>query len=162
LVGNNVVLWSTSLGCALGIGVALIRDLGNSSVYSLEGDRLILKARDDREVIELADVLDVSLIDRAGAREYILSNLTKAGVVGFFARRRAAEGFIRFATVDIGLTSFTLGLGRQMIDRMPDARKDLVLLRLRDGRTHILTPEYNQELISAVGRQTLRDVSVQE
>jgi len=162
VVGSNLVLWAVALGCIAGIGVALARDAGVAGVYVLEGDRLVLQARKDREVIAISDVMDVSLIDRAGARDYILSSLTKGKVFGYIARRRAAKRFVRFATVDIGLTSYTFGLGRQMIDRMPDARKDLVLLRLRNGTTHILSPEYNQELISAVSRQSLRITSDQE
>lgn len=158
--GESAVLWGISAGCLFGVIVAVIRDLGDGGVYALEGDHLVLQARNDHEVVDLADVMDVSLIDRAGAREYILSRLPKEGHAGFFAKRRAAKRYIRFASVDIGLTSFTLGLGRQMIDRMPDARKDLVLLRLRDGTTYILSPEYNQELISAIGRRTLRTLPV--
>lgn len=160
--GKGSALWSISGGCVIGLMVAVIRDLGDVGIYTLDADRFILQARKDREVIDLADVMDVSLIDRAGAREYIRSQIRKEGITGFIPRHRAAKRFTRFTTVDIGLTSLTLGLGRQMIDRMPDARKDLVLLRLRDGRTHVLSPEYNQELISAVGRRAMREEADQE
>jgi hypothetical protein len=160
--GRNSTLWAISLGCLVGIVVAVIRDIGNGVVYTLEGGRLVLQSRRDREVVPLTEVMDVSLIDRAGAREYIISRLHKEGHRGLLDQRRAARRFIRFASVDIGLTSYTLGLGRRMIDRMPDARKDLVLLRLRNDKTHILSPEYNQELISAIGRKVFREEAAQE
>jgi hypothetical protein len=160
--GKNSALWAISIGCVIAMIIAVIRDIGNGGVYILEGDRLLLRTKHDQEVVELVDVMDVSLIDRAGAREYILSLLLQKGHSGLLAQRRAAKHFTRFASVDIGLTSFTLGLGRRMIDRMPDARKDLVLLRLRNGGTYILSPEYNQELISAIGRKTFRQDPVQE
>ena len=62
------------------------------------------------------------------------------------------DAFLRYCTVDIGLRSLTLGLGRGMIDRMPNARHDMVLLRLRGGQDLLLSPEYNRDLVDHIGR----------
>lgn len=154
LQGKSGILLAIAAVCVLGLVVALVRDLGSVASYSLDGEQLILMARRERQVIELADVLDVSLIDRSGAREYILAGIRAKGINGLLAKRAAAKRPTRFTTVDIGLNSYTFGVGRRMIDRMPDARKDLVLVRLRDGDTFILSPEYNQELISSVSHRS--------
>jgi hypothetical protein len=55
--------------------------------------------------------------------------------------------------VDIGLTSYTLGVGRNVIDRLPNARHDLVLLRLRNGEELLLSPQYNQDLVDSLSRR---------
>jgi hypothetical protein len=49
--------------------------------------------------------------------------------------------------VDIGLGAFSFGACRG-----PDGKYDLVLLRMQDGRTLLLSPVYNQDLISALNR----------
>ncbi len=65
------------------------------------------------------------------------------------ARERA---FVRFCTVDIGLRSMTFGIGRQFVDSMPNAKNDLLLVRLSNGEDILLSPEYNQSLIERIGR----------
>jgi len=152
--GSSTVLVTVAALSVIGFIIAIVRDLGGRGVYSLEGEKLVLVNRDQRVEIPLADILDVSLIDRAGAREYILSSLRDKGKSGYFELHRHAQRAVRFISVDIGLTSYTLGIGRRMTDRMPDARLDLVLLRLRNGEVHFLSPTYNQELVSAITRRT--------
>lgn len=154
--GGVDVLVVLSGATFLAVSVAFVRDLGERGSYRLEGDRLVLEGRSGRAEISLDDVLDVSLIGRTGAREYILSTLQSEGVTGFFVMRKQARRFVRFTSVDIGLTSWTLGLGRSMIDKMPDAAHDLVLLRLRNGEAHLLSPLYAQEMVAAIGRRTVR------
>lgn len=160
--GKSVVLVSVVALCIVGFAIAIARDMGGRGVYTLEGDRLLLQDRKQRIEIAISEVLDVSLIDRAGAREYILSDLRSKGISGFFAIRREAQRAVRFSSVDIGLRSYTLGIGRRMTDRMPDARLDLVLLRLRNGDTHFLSPIYNQELVSAITRRTTADLAASQ
>ncbi len=155
--GSSTLLLTFGGLSLVGFSVAIARDLGGRGVYTLEGDKLVLQNRSQRVEVPLSEVLDVSLVDRAGAREYILSGLRSRGVSGFFALRRESRRAVRFTSVDIGLTSYTLGIGRRMTDKMPDARLDLVLLRLRNGDTHFLSPIYNQELVSAITRRTLPD-----
>ncbi|MCW5897686.1 MAG: hypothetical protein KIT10_00325 [Flavobacteriales bacterium] len=136
-------------GCVVGLLVAISRDLVNRCVYTVEEDRLVLEHGRERLEIRLADIADASLLDRAAAREYIRSR-TRAGDPS--KARERIRAFLGYCTVDIGLTSFTLGLGRGIIDRLPEAKHDLVLLRVRDQREFLLSPMYNQDLISAVTR----------
>jgi hypothetical protein len=51
------------------------------------------------------------------------------------------------------LTSYTLGVGRNVIDRLPNAKHDLVLLRLRNGDDLLLSPQYNQDLVDSLSRR---------
>ena len=44
-----------------------------------------------------------------------------------------------------------------MIDRMPNARHDMVLLRLREGEDLLLSPEYNRDLVDHIGRLLRRN-----
>ncbi|MEX1131740.1 MAG: hypothetical protein WEC15_00810 [Flavobacteriales bacterium] len=160
--GSSMIL-TIMIGLAIaGFAVAILRDLSGRGVYTLEGEKLILQNRSQRVEVPLTEVLDVSLIDRAGAREFIVSGLRKKGVSGFFRIRREARSAVRFTSLDIGLTSYTMGIGRRMTDRMPDARLDLVLLRLRNGDIHFLSPFYNQELVSAITRRTALGTSKAE
>lgn len=154
-LGNSTILYTVVSLAILALTIALVRDLGGRGTYTLDGERLTLQNRRRGEEISLGEILDVSLIDRAGAREYILSDLRSKGVSGFFKIRHRAQCYVQYSSVDIGLRSYTLGIGRRMTDRMPDARMDLVLVRLRNGKVHFLTPVYNQELVSAITRRTL-------
>lgn len=139
----------------LALTVALVRDMSDRGNYYLHEDELVLESLKDRVVIPLMDILDVSLIDRAAAREYILGSLRSEGVEGYFRIHRGSKRFLRYASIDIGFRTFTMGVGRRLIDRMPDARQDLVLLRLRNGDAYFLSPLYNQELVSVIARRTL-------
>jgi len=138
--------------CALGLLVALARDVGNSPGYALERGRLVLESRGERMEIAMAGISDASLIDRAGAREYVREKAEREGGTDRTSLRRRSKAFTRFCSVDIGMTSLTLGLGRGMVDRLPGAKHDLVLLRTRDGEDLLLSPRYPNDLVSAVSR----------
>lgn len=144
------LLWCGAIAMSA-LLVALMRDGSNRSVYRLHDGRIVLSDRKGSYEVRLQEIADASLIDRTAARDYIRSKLREQGFTG--AERRARQqAFIRFCSVDIGLTSLTMGLGRSMIDRMPDARRDLVLLRLKGGEDLLLSPQYNQDLVAAVNR----------
>ncbi|MBX2978759.1 MAG: hypothetical protein KF905_05640 [Flavobacteriales bacterium] len=144
------LVWSGGVALAA-LLVALLRDGSNRSVYRMQDGRMILSDRKGSFEVRLQEISDASLIDRAAARDYIRAKLREQGFTGS-DRRDRQRAFTRFCSVDIGLTSFTLGLGRSMIDRMPDARRDLVLLRLKGGEDLLLSPQYNQDLVAAVNR----------
>jgi hypothetical protein len=137
---------------ATGIAVALMRDMGNRSTYALVNGKIVLQGGGERLELDIEDISDASLVDRAAAREYIRTRLKKEGVQGRRAIRRRMRQFVRFCSVDVGLTSFTMGLGRSMIDRMPNARNDLVLLRIRKGEDLLLSPQYNQDLVATINQ----------
>jgi hypothetical protein len=132
--------------------VALLRDRTRTCTYRIEGDMVSLTNGVETVQIAMAEITDASLIDRIGAREYLRQRYQHK------ARSRRewlafAAHTTRFCTVDIGLTTFTLGIGRTVIDRMPDARHDLVLLRLRNGEVLLLSPEYGQDFADTLGRR---------
>ena len=143
LVAAGVLVLAGSL-------IALARDLGDRCHYSFRNETLILETKGHREEIPLAEVVDASLIDRMAAREYIRAKVSANPDKK--EKKRQIRSFVRFCTVDIGLTSLTLGLGRSMIDRLPLAKYDLVLLRTRNHGDHLLSPKYNQDLVDTVSR----------
>ncbi len=136
----------------VGLLVAFSRDLVNRCTYSLTDDRLVLERDGEKERLEIAlsDITDASLIDRAAAREYIRSRMHRGDDPR--TRRSLIRAITRYCTVDIGMTSLTLGIGRGVIDRLPEARHDLVLLRMRDRSELLLSPQFNQDLVSSVTR----------
>jgi hypothetical protein len=136
----------------IGLGVALYRDMSGRSTYRIDGVELCLIRRSERLDIPLSQIADASLIDRAGAREYIHQR-SLIHTKGWRELRRRGQAFTRFCTVDIGLTSYTLGVGRNVIDRLPNAKHDLVLLRLRNGDDLLLSPQYNQDLVDSLSRR---------
>ncbi|MEZ4756534.1 MAG: hypothetical protein R2817_06890 [Flavobacteriales bacterium] len=150
--GNFVPLGIILALLSVALVVALLRDRTRTCIYTVEDERVTLSNGRESLVIPIADIVDASLIDRIGAREYIRQQLHGHG-----SRRgqwrTEARCFTRFCTVDIGLTTFTLGLGRSVIDRMPNARHDLVLLRMRNGEALVLSPLYNQDLVGTLGRR---------
>lgn len=136
----------------LGLSVALYRDRGHHCRYTLEDGRLVLSDKAGSLSITADQISDASLIDRAGAREYIRAKVEREHPNGGSGARRQVKRILRFCSVDIGVRSFTLGMGRRVIDRMPQAKNDLVLLRLRNGDDHLLSPQYNQDLVDSISR----------
>lgn len=135
-----------------GLGVAIFRDRRNRSAYTVAHDRLLLSDGTTAREVFAGDIIDASLIERSAARDYVLQKLSAQPGMTKAERQQQLARFTRFCTVDIGLRSFTFGLGRSLIDRMPNAKHDLVLLRLRDGTDHVLSPQYNQDLVTSIGR----------
>ena len=171
---TSLVLWSVPFVILLGLFVMLTtgliwplmvlgtggliafmfsyyRDRAAKSTYTIVNDVLVLSNGRDRLEIRAEEINDASLVDRAAARNYILLRLGRGGYDPR-VQRSMREAYLRFCTVDIGIRSFTLGVGRGMIDRMPNARHDMVLLRLRNGKDLLLTPEYNQEMVDHIVR----------
>lgn len=138
----------------MGLAAAVYRDRLRGCTYAVDEQGLHLQ--DARGTLDIAkeEILDASLIDRIAARDYIVqlnrSSAERGG--GEAETRERARSYVRFCTVDIGLRTFTFGLGRRLIDRMPNAKNDLVLLRLRHERAFLLSPVYNLDLITALGR----------
>ena len=134
----------------IGVVIALTRDATPMSQIQVTDESVVLVRGGDRLEISAEQIVDASLIDRAGARNYVLTRSLEGG--GRSKRNQYVKEYLRFCTVDIGLRSFTLGFGRGMIDRMPKARHDMVLLRLNNGNDLLLAPEYNQDLVHSIVR----------
>ncbi len=146
----------TGLGVVgvVGLLIANIRDRRKTCSYSIEGDRLTLIRNGVARTIDMPDVSDASLIDRSAAREYLREWST--GAVTDLPSPEWVAGYANYCTVDIGLTSFTLGLGRALIDRVPNGRTDLVLLRLRTGEAFLLSPIHSQDLVENISRRKIQ------
>lgn len=149
--GNFILLWALCAGLLAGYIIGFMRDRTARSTYHIVNDVIILVRGEDRLEVPPQEIIDASLIDRAGARDYIRLRAASRKDDGRSARQVHDE-YLRFCTVDIGLRTYTFGLGRGMIDRMPKARHDMVLLRMRKGSDLLLSPEYSQEMVDAIGR----------
>lgn len=152
--GSMLVLWVAFPALVLSALVALVRDRGRRCTYTVEEGTIRLSNGRKEEVIALDDVQDTTLLNRSAAREYIQQRSKAAAERGVAREEIVAREneFTRFCTVDIGLRSFSFGLGRRLIDRMPEARQDLVLLRSRGGRDHLLSPVYDQDMVGAIAK----------
>ncbi|MBL7980736.1 MAG: hypothetical protein JNL52_02890 [Flavobacteriales bacterium] len=139
--------------CAVAAVIALVRDVRKRYVYVLDDEGLHIEKDGQAEYVPMIEVVDASLIDRAAAREYIKSR--SQGMSKAQARLRYLA-YIRFCSVDIGRSSLTGGLGRSLIDRLPEARHDLVLMRLKDGTDLLLSPDYNQEMVTSLSKNARR------
>lgn len=135
---------ATILGLlAVAIISAWARDASKKATYSIIGTDILLTKGSSSLRLPGSSIIDASLIDRQAARDYFQTRILPSAA----SRTEARRVFLRFCTIDIGLKTYTFGLGRGLIDRMPDARQDLVLLRLRDQSDVLLSPEYNHDLV---------------
>jgi hypothetical protein len=150
--GDWPILYWVAGPVLLGLVITYLHDRGVDAVYTVEQGRLTLWNRKDRMVLSREEIRDASLVDRTAARTYIrqkVDDLVANGTGEADVRARMGT-FTRFCTVDIGLRSYTFGIGRRLVDTMPNAKHDLVLLRLRDGSDVLLSPLYNQGLMDAI------------
>ena len=137
--------------CALGLIVAFARDRVQNCYYKMSADHLELTRNKKIRSIQVQRITDASLIDRSGARDYIREKGIKSKT-GVLATALEAEPFLRYCTVDIGLTSYTMGFGRTLIDRLPEAKSDLVLLRMDTGEALLLSPIHVQDFVDNLSR----------
>lgn len=142
---------------ALGIGLAGLlfgfwQDRKERFYYGVEGGQLLLRRGRVIERIGLEVVQDASLVDRQAARDLLLDRKRSMEALGRVPAERDEfqRRSTRWCSVDIGLGPFSFRHG--MLDRRPDGKYDLVLLRLQDGHILLLSPVYNQDLISALNR----------
>jgi len=152
--GNFTLLWCLLSLCAIGSVMALVRDGKKSFIYELDDDRLTIVQGAFRKEFAMTDIADATLLDRAAAREYLREQVEGYGSGG--DRGALAASFQRFCSVDVGFVSYTLGLGRILIDRLPDAKYDLVLLRSREEGAFVLSPVHAQSFVEVLNRRKLR------
>jgi len=152
--GEWIVVIVLGGAALIGLLFTYIHDRSVDANYAFTGDRLLLWNKRERLELARTEIRDASLVDRTAARMYItqkLDRLVEEGLDPGEARTRALA-FIRFCTVDIGLRSLTFGIGRKLVDTMPNAKHDLVMLRLANGQELLLSPEYNQDLMDHISR----------
>jgi len=134
--GSFRLLQGSVVVVLLGVIFAAWRDTRKKAVYLVDDDRLVLVDKTGRREVFMTEIRDASLLDRMAARAYLRN---RSGPTNPDAERWGAD-FIRFCTVDIGLRSFTLGGARRLIDRLPSAKTDLLLVRLQNGGALLLSP----------------------
>lgn len=150
--GNFTLLAVMLTISLLAVLLAAAWDRRKTFTYELNETQLVISGGTVRHAFPMEDIQDGSLLDRAAAREYLSQHLHTIGAAD---RPAVVKDFLRFSTMDIGVKSFTLGLGRALIDRMPNAKSDLVLLRLRGNRTVLLSPAYSQDFVESLNRRKL-------
>jgi hypothetical protein len=131
--------------------VAIMRDRIARCLYLVQGSTIVLERPGERFAIESESIIDASLVDRSAARD-IIRQRSAARAASYAEQRELERRFVRFCTVDIGLRTYTFGVGRRFIDRMPNAKHDLVLLRIAGDADVLLSPEHNQDLVEHVWR----------
>ncbi|MCB0766833.1 MAG: hypothetical protein KDB95_06455, partial [Flavobacteriales bacterium] len=150
---GRFLLFQVMLGVSLlGILLAARRDSRKKAFYSIDGDKLMLSTPEKERTIPIGEITDASLLDRVGARAF-LKEMSDLDTEKPFVEKR--DAFMRFCTVDIGFRSFTLGAARRLIDRLPSAKSDLLLIRLRSGEMLLLSPMYAQDMVDTIGRRRL-------
>jgi hypothetical protein len=152
-VTRQTVFPLMALGIGLaGVAVGFWQDRRERVYYGLEAGQLLLRRGQIVERIALDAIQDASLVDRRAARDLLMERKRLMEELGRVPAER--EEFqrqsTRWCSVDIGLGAFSFG--HELLDRRPDGKYDLVLLRLQDGRTLLLSPVYNQDLISALNK----------
>jgi hypothetical protein len=154
-ISGNAVFMQASLVIALvGAGFAFTFDRPSKITYGIEQNVLVLRRKAEVKRIALAAINDCTLVDRRAARILFLekSKLKTDSGASKAELSEMRNTFTKWCSVDIGLKSYTFGIGRNMIDNRPDARYDLVLLRLADGSMTLLSPVYNQDMIESLNR----------
>lgn len=138
----------------LGVAIAMLRDRRKSCWYILEEEVLGLVHNGSRKDIPVVEISDASLIDRTAAREFLLAGARHAKK-SKAERQASAATFTKYCTVDIGVVSYTFGVGRSLIDRLPSGKRDLVLMRVRNGESYLLSPLHSQEFVESISRRKI-------
>jgi hypothetical protein len=146
LIGSSIVL-----ACVL-LVLAVVRDRRRAGEYRVSAEGIRLQRGPHRQLILSPDVLDASLMERSTCREYVRRRIASRGLNSARERRQAERAFTRFCSIDVGLSSFTFGYGRRVIDRMSNIQNDLLLLRSKSGHEFLLSPERNQEMMEQIAR----------
>ena len=157
-VTSQDVFPRVALGIGLaGLAVALWMDRKERIVYGVEDGQLLLKRKRVTERIDLSLVQDASLVDRRAARDLLMERIRSMEKQGSIQAEMEEfqRQFTKWCTVRIGLGTFAFGGG--LLDVRPDGKRDLVLLRLRNGRSIVLSPVYNHDLISALNKNRGQD-----
>lgn len=152
MTGRLIFVQGALVIALAGAIVAYLSDRPRGLVYTIEEDTLTLRRGNEVERIPLAGINDASLLDRRAARDMLMGRVKEAKEKGMDrpAQRRLAASFTKWCSVDIGMRTFTFGIGRDMIDRRPDAKHDVILLRLRNGHALVLSPIYNQDMVESL------------
>ncbi|HEY0977400.1 MAG TPA: hypothetical protein VGE21_08010 [Flavobacteriales bacterium] len=154
LTGNKWVPLVALSVVAVGFAIAWWRDRIPDITYGMDREKMTLGRGGIRREVPLEEVMDVNLIDRSAARQYV-QRTVRSQSTERREMRKATRALLRYCTVDIGMASLSFGIGRSMIDRLPNGKDDLLLLRLRTGEQFLLSPQYPHDVITAVDHMIL-------
>ncbi len=152
-ITSQVEFPQVALGIALAGGALSVwKDRKERIHYSVEGGQLILQRRQVVERIDMGQIQDASLVDRSAARNLLLERMRWMEEQGMIPAERDEfqRRFTRWCTVGIGSGAFAIGTG--LVDHRLHGKDDLVLLRLRNGGSIVLSPVHNQDLITALNK----------
>lgn len=158
--GVSYLLFIVVLGVSFtGTLVAMSIDRANTILYLLDRERMTLVRADRREELGLDQLIDANLLDSTIARDYVLQRFREVREKGAATAdlQRMKKVFLRYCAVDIGLS--TLSALMRPLHRLPNGRKDLVLLRIRDGREMLLSPIHHQDMVDAIAKLLHRPAS---
>lgn len=157
VTGSNIFPRLASGLGLVGLAIASWMDRRDRISYGIEGGQLLLRGDRGTERIDLSAIQDASLVDRRAARDLLMERLRTMEEQGRIQAEREdfQRQFTRWCAVGIGLGVFAW-VG-SMLEKRPDGKYDLVLLRLRNGRSFLLSPIYNQDLISALNKNRAHD-----
>lgn len=150
--GQIRLIFITGALVAAAIVLAMVRDRQRPALYRIADGMLHLSKGSSQASIPAAEILDVSLMDRIASRDYVKRKVVQQRLGDRAAKAAARDAFMRFCSVDVGLRTYSFGLGRLFIDRMESARRDLLLLRLKTGQELLLSPERIQEMMEQISR----------
>lgn len=150
--GHIKLIGGTAAAVALALIIAFIRDRKRPATYRITEQALELERGRFQDRILAADIIDASMMERVVGRHYVQRKVVKKHRDGLPSPRETQQRFLRYCTIDIGLRSFTFGLGRLFIDRMESSRHDLILLRAKDGVEFLLSPERNQDFVEQISK----------
>ncbi len=144
----------------VGFMVSLWNDRAGNVSYGIEKGQLVLRRNGIEERISFDYMRDASLLDRVAARDLLRQLMESARSRGADAAtlQSIRQRYVRYCTIDIGLSSMTFGIGRHLVDQRPDAKHDLVLIRTSDGQAFLLSPVYNQDTVESLNRAIQRDM----
>jgi hypothetical protein len=163
ITGMTGQLWifvSTVGVAAVGFILSIWNDRAGNVSYSIENRELVLKRNSTEKRISFDNMRDASLLDRMAARDLLRQLMENARLKGADTAtlKEMRKQYVRYCTVDIGLSSLTFGIGRHLVDQRPDAKNDLVLIRMSDDQALLLSPVYNQEVVESMNRALQRDM----
>lgn len=153
----DAILHVLVVAVVVGLSVALWIDRRERTQYILESGYLLMKRGRTTERLDLSAVRDASLVDRRAARELLMDRIRSMEEQGLIAAEREEfqRRFVHWCTVPLGLGAFAIA--GDLLEGRSDGKHDLVLLRMSNGRSLLLSPVYNQDLIGALNKNKEQD-----
>ncbi len=128
--------------------------------YDLGDGMLVLRRGKREEKLALEKVLDANLIDLRTARDYVQEHAANAPDQLENADVVHLHDVVRFCALPIMKGRSDVIVSTLMGGTLDNLRKDLVLLRIRDGGAYLLSPRYCELLVSSIAKAKQKAVLV--